>query len=56
MGIRTAQKATAADGSALPAFSEHILKVEKLGPNEEHFTVIDVPGIFRQETEGKAPY
>ncbi|KAI0159586.1 P-loop containing nucleoside triphosphate hydrolase protein [Xylariaceae sp. FL1272] len=39
--------------SHLPsAFSEHILKIEKLGPDEEHFTVIDVPGIFRRETEG----
>lgn len=54
MGIRTASKPTSADGSNLPAFSEHMLKIEKLGPNEEHFTVIDVPGIFRKETEGKA--
>lgn len=54
MGIRTASKATSADGSPLPAFSEHMLKIEKLGPNEEHFTVIDVPGIFRKETEGNA--
>lgn len=38
---------------SLPAFSEHILKIEKLGPDEEHFTVIDVPGIFRKETEGR---
>ncbi|RYP50966.1 hypothetical protein DL768_003632 [Monosporascus sp. mg162] len=52
MGIRTLSRATSADGSTLPAFSEHMLKIEKLGPNEEHFTVIDVPGIFRQETPG----
>ncbi|RYP10249.1 hypothetical protein DL764_000741 [Monosporascus ibericus] len=52
MGIRTPSRATSADGSTLPAFSEHMLKIEKLGPNEEHFTVIDVPGIFRQETAG----
>ncbi|KAI1083554.1 P-loop containing nucleoside triphosphate hydrolase protein [Whalleya microplaca] len=47
MGIRSATK-----DSNLPAFSEHILKIEKCGPSEEHFTVIDVPGIFRKETEG----
>ncbi|OTA63763.1 hypothetical protein K449DRAFT_33215 [Hypoxylon sp. EC38] len=52
MGIRNSTRSTSPDGSALPAFSEHILKIEKLGPNEEHFTVIDVPGIFRKETEG----
>ncbi|KAI0848258.1 P-loop containing nucleoside triphosphate hydrolase protein [Daldinia vernicosa] len=52
MGIRSSTKSTLSDGSILPAFSEHILKIEKLGPNEEHFTVIDVPGIFRKETEG----
>ncbi|KAF3062278.1 Interferon-induced GTP-binding protein Mx [Daldinia childiae] len=52
MGIRSSTNTTLSDGSTLPAFSEHILKIEKLGPNEEHFTVIDVPGIFRKETEG----
>ncbi|KAI1409404.1 P-loop containing nucleoside triphosphate hydrolase protein [Hypoxylon sp. FL1857] len=52
MGIGNSKKSTSPDGSTLPAFSEHILKIEKLGPNEEHFTVIDVPGIFRKETEG----
>jgi hypothetical protein len=29
------------------AFSEDILKVEINGPEQEHFTVIDVPGIFQ---------
>ncbi|KAI0888887.1 P-loop containing nucleoside triphosphate hydrolase protein [Annulohypoxylon maeteangense] len=52
MGIKTSTKSTSADGINLSAFSEHILKIEKLGPDEEHFTVIDVPGIFRKETEG----
>ncbi|KAI0014316.1 P-loop containing nucleoside triphosphate hydrolase protein [Xylariaceae sp. FL0662B] len=52
MGIRSTTNGTSSDGTTLPAFSEHILKIEKLGPNEEHSTVIDVPGIFRQETEG----
>ncbi|KAI0421071.1 interferon-induced GTP-binding protein Mx2 [Xylaria grammica] len=52
MGISSGSNDTDSDGCPLPAFSEHILKIEKLGPNEEHFTVIDVPGIFRQETQG----
>ncbi|KAI1755572.1 interferon-induced GTP-binding protein Mx2 [Xylaria castorea] len=52
MGISTSSHATNPNDSPLPAFSEHILKIEKLGPNEDHFTVIDVPGIFRQETQG----
>ncbi|KAI1450198.1 P-loop containing nucleoside triphosphate hydrolase protein [Annulohypoxylon stygium] len=52
MGIKSSTKSTSPDGTNLPAFSEHILKIEKLGPDEEHFTVIDVPGIFRKETEG----
>ncbi|KAK8036677.1 interferon-induced GTP-binding protein Mx1 [Apiospora rasikravindrae] len=45
------------------AFSEHVLKIEITGPDQktgpdfntvqqEHFTVIDVPGIFRRETAG----
>ncbi|KAI1775176.1 P-loop containing nucleoside triphosphate hydrolase protein [Hypoxylon cercidicola] len=52
MGIKNSTKPTGPDGSTLSAFSEHILKIEKLGPKENHFTVIDVPGIFRKETEG----
>ncbi|KAI1288594.1 P-loop containing nucleoside triphosphate hydrolase protein, partial [Xylaria venustula] len=52
MGISSGSDKTTSDGFPLPAFSEHILRIEKLGPNEEHFTVIDVPGIFRQETQG----
>ncbi|KAI0457535.1 interferon-induced GTP-binding protein Mx2 [Xylaria acuta] len=51
MGISNSH-ATNSNNFPLPAFSEHILKIEKLGPNEDHFTVIDVPGIFRQETQG----
>ncbi|KAI1142261.1 P-loop containing nucleoside triphosphate hydrolase protein [Hypoxylon sp. FL0543] len=52
MGIRNSTRSNPSDGVTLPAFSEHILKIEKFGPEEEHFTVIDVPGIFRKETEG----
>ncbi|KAI1323059.1 P-loop containing nucleoside triphosphate hydrolase protein [Xylariaceae sp. FL0255] len=52
MGIVSSNPASEIEALSLPAFSEHILKIEKVGPNEEHFTVIDVPGIFRKETEG----
>ncbi|KAI5868571.1 P-loop containing nucleoside triphosphate hydrolase protein [Durotheca rogersii] len=51
MGIRSTVKSSAKN-SDRSAFSEHMLKIEKLGPTEDHFTVIDVPGIFRKETEG----
>ncbi|KAI6597386.1 hypothetical protein MCOR06_002073 [Pyricularia oryzae] len=34
------------------AFSQHLLKIEICSPKQEHFTVIDVPGIFRTETVG----
>ncbi|KAF1968698.1 hypothetical protein BU23DRAFT_257595 [Bimuria novae-zelandiae CBS 107.79] len=44
MGIRTSTDDTT---SGLEAFSDHMLKIEITGPNQEHFTVIDVPGIFR---------
>ncbi|ORY65220.1 interferon-induced GTP-binding protein Mx2 [Pseudomassariella vexata] len=50
MGLRSSEDDEQTDGSARPTFSEHILKIEICGPN--HFTVIDVPGIFRN-TEGK---
>lgn len=44
MGIRL----TADDSeSNLHTFSEDILKIEMTGPDQEHFTVIDIPGIFR---------
>jgi GTP-binding protein EngB required for normal cell division len=43
MRIRMDHSNTSSD---LQTFSEDILKVEITGPDEEHFTVIDVPGIF----------
>ncbi|KAI1119357.1 interferon-induced GTP-binding protein Mx2 [Nemania sp. NC0429] len=52
MGIRPSGDDVTPEQASLPAFSKHILRIEKCGPNEEHFTVIDVPGIFRTETEG----
>ncbi|TIA32625.1 dynamin GTPase [Aureobasidium pullulans] len=34
-------------------FSEDILKLEVSGPECQHFSVVDVPGIFRTATKGK---
>ena len=33
-------------------FSEDVLRLEVVGPDQEHFSVVDVPGIFRKTTEG----
>lgn len=33
-------------------FSEGVLRLEISGPNQEHFGVIDVPGIFKRTTHG----
>ncbi|KAL0929556.1 interferon-induced GTP-binding protein Mx1 [Colletotrichum truncatum] len=49
MGIR--MDATQ-ENTGLAAFSEDILKIEISGPDQEHLTVIDVPGIFRVPTPG----
>ena len=38
--------------SGQSAFSEDILKIELSGPQRDHLTVIDVPGIFRTPTAG----
>jgi hypothetical protein len=37
---------------ALPTFSENVLRLEICGPDEDHLSVIDVPGIFRNTTQG----
>lgn len=47
MGIRT--DPASSEGNV---FSEDILKVEIYGPDEDYLTLIDVPGIFRNPTEG----
>jgi hypothetical protein len=47
MGIRT--DPASSDGRV---FSEDVLKVEICGPDEDYLTLIDVPGIFRNPTEG----
>ena len=33
-------------------FSEDVLRLEISGPDQEHFSVIDVPGIFKRTTQG----
>ena len=33
-------------------FSDDVLKIEICGPHQQHFSVIDVPGIFRKSTQG----
>ncbi|RSM14221.1 hypothetical protein CEP52_001417 [Fusarium oligoseptatum] len=48
MGIKSGSD----DGSTGSAFSRDILRVEISGPNEDHLTVIDVPGMFENVTPG----
>ena len=38
--------------SGKATFSEDVLRLEVVGPDQEHFSVVDVPGIFRKTTEG----
>ena len=33
-------------------FSDDILKIEICGPDEQHYSVVDVPGIFKRTTAG----
>lgn len=33
-------------------FSDDVLKIEICGPNQQHLSVIDVPGIFKKTTPG----
>ena len=33
-------------------FADDILKIEISGPDQEHLSVIDVPGIFKKSTPG----
>lgn len=32
-------------------FSDDVLKIEICGPDQQHLSVVDVPGIFRSITE-----
>jgi hypothetical protein len=47
MGIRTEMSSKTGT-----IFSEDVLKIEICGPHEDYLTIIDVPGIFRNHTEG----
>jgi hypothetical protein len=38
--------------SGLSTFSEDVLRLEISGPNEDHLSIIDVPGIFKTTTDG----
>ncbi|KAF2127181.1 P-loop containing nucleoside triphosphate hydrolase protein [Dothidotthia symphoricarpi CBS 119687] len=46
MGVRSTQR------EPQKTFSNDVLRLEITGPNQEHFSVIDVPGIFRRTTHG----
>ena len=40
-------------GEPKKAFSDDVLRLEIGGPDEDHLSVIDVPGIFKNPTPGK---
>ncbi|BCR99808.1 uncharacterized protein AKAW2_50150A [Aspergillus luchuensis] len=40
------------EGVGLPTFSDSVLRLQISGPDEDHLSVIDVPGIFRNTTPG----
>jgi hypothetical protein len=37
--------------SSTQHFSSKVLKFEMRGPNRPHFGILDLPGIFKQETD-----
>lgn len=39
-------------GGKKKTFADDVLKIEICGPNQEHLSVIDVPGIFKKSTAG----
>jgi hypothetical protein len=41
-----------AEGEPQRTFSDDVLRLEIAGPDQEHFSVIDVPGIFKRITHG----
>lgn len=49
MGLSRHQEGSARKG---PTFSRDILRLEICGPTQEHLSVIDVPGIFKNTTPG----
>lgn len=45
-------KGSGTPDEAADTFSDDVLKIEIYGPKQQHLSVIDVPGIFRNTTEG----
>lgn len=45
-------KGSGAFDEGADTFSDDVLKIEICGPKQQHLSVIDVPGIFRNTTEG----
>lgn len=45
-------KGSGAPDEAADTFSDDVLKIEIYGPKQQHLSVIDVPGIFRNTTAG----
>ena len=43
---------TQSSGMASKTFTDDVLRIEMRGPDQEHLSVIDVPGIFRTTTAG----
>ena len=41
---------TSGQGSANKNFSNKVLKIEFSGPKREHFSILDLPGIFSART------
>ncbi|KAE8356356.1 P-loop containing nucleoside triphosphate hydrolase protein [Aspergillus coremiiformis] len=46
MGVSTTEN------TSLPTFSKDVFRLEICGPEEDHLSVIDVPGIFKNTTPG----
>lgn len=54
MGLNTGWLSLPLSGSdRKPVFSNHVLQLEIRGPEEDHLSLIDVPGIFKNTTTGK---
>lgn len=49
MGLSSGKKESS---TRKPTFSNDVLRLQISGPDQEHLSVIDVPGIFRSTTEG----
>ncbi|KAJ5917530.1 hypothetical protein N7466_011084 [Penicillium verhagenii] len=50
--VHTLMGVSRSKDDGLPTFSKHVLRVEICGPQEDHISVIDVPGIFRNSIPG----